>query len=186
MTPRSGLHFASPGQPRLFNRLAARKLNPQEEARNSRTRCDQCSGQTEGAHSAIGDALDLAECFIECLPQGISVDEAGDGGREIADLAPDEGQYLVDRGLDHGLLDEAALVALRHLEGRELAQAGGQSPQLQLAGSLRGTRRDALGLAVPGDDTGIDGIGLLKKPHGLGEAAHLARIDDGAGHTSPP
>src|SRR6185437_543646 len=50
----------------------------------------------------------------------------------------------------------------------------------------RRPRRQALGLGKPGNDAGIDAIGLLEKAHGLGKPPHRARVGEGNRHALPP
>jgi len=55
-----------------------------------------------------------------------------------------------------------------------------------LGAAGRGLRDDALDLGEMGDDAGVDVVALLENPHRLGETAHAAWIENGAGHACQP
>ena len=124
----------------------------------------------QGGDGAIGDPLDLAESLVERAPERIGGDEAGDLGLKGADLSGDESQDLLEGGEHPGIVDEPLLVGLRSTDGGELAQAHDQRPQPLLGGAGRLGRPDALGLGAPGDDAGVDAVGLFENAHRLGTA----------------
>jgi hypothetical protein len=135
---------------------------------------------------AAGDALDGAEGGVEFRPQRVGGDEGRDPGLEIADLAAQHGDDLVDGGQHAGVADQTALAALADAQLGQLPRPAGPGGELLLGVAGRRAGADALGLGIPGDDAGIDAVGLLEQPHRFGEAAHRARIDDRRGGALRP
>jgi hypothetical protein len=135
---------------------------------------------------AVGDALDRPEGLVQGLPQRVLVEEAGDGGFELADLALRQGHEGVDAGEHVRLPHQTALVGLGRLQGRDLAEPSDQGLQFLLGGAGRGLADQVLDLAVSGDDARVDPVGLFQQAQALGQPSHRARIDDGAGHALGP
>ena len=113
------------------------------------------------------------------MPERVLGDELGDGAFQLADLASDNGQQFIDEGHDSRVGDQAGLIELRGADLGELAQAGDQGTELQLAGRGETRRAGVLHLGEPCDHGRVQGIGFFHLTHALGEAAHRAWVEDG-------
>jgi protein ImuB len=140
----------------------------------------------EPGDGSIGHAFDGAEGGIELSPQRITVDQLRNLRCQAAELLADELQELIERATHLGVGHQTALVRLGGAQLGELARPGDQRGEPLLGVRGRGLRHDVFDVGKPGDDPGIDPIGLLQDAHGLGKAADRPRVDDCCRHTLGP
>ena len=146
------------------------------------------SGTSAISRATVREATPLIErkASSRRAHKRIVVDQRGDLALEAALLALEQDDDLIEAGDGLGVGCGGPALLVDGEVARHLGKPGNQSLEPLLGGARRRRRADPLDLGVMGDDAGIDVVGLLQEAHRLGKAAHVARIDQGAGLTLLP
>ena len=123
------------------------------------------------------DALDGGQDGLARAQLGRSLDGERDGGIDLSKLGLELHQVLVDPTA-HGSIGMLEPVLLSHQHVDDLTAPGNQAGKGLLPGLDRRQRGWPHGDAEPGDDPGIQGVGLCQLAGGTGKIADLPWIDE--------